>query len=631
MKRLFLSILAGLLAVGTTNANIINVPADQQTIQAGINAATDGDTVLVQPGNYIENINFLGKNIVVGSLFLTTGDTANISQTIIDGNAAGSVVTFASGEVSSVLTGFTIQNGLAYQGGGIYSMNSSPILDNVIISGNIANEEGGGIYHIYNVLTISNCAISNNSAAKGGGMICHWSANASIKNTTITNNTSGAGGGGITSWDSNINLEHVTVEGNIASTWGGGIDSYRSNVTVTNCDFIGNEARDGTGGGINCTYGQTFAAFSVAINNTVVENNSATNRSGGIHVATWDSISVEVSIDNCDITNNVAGAYTGLYIRGKGVHFNVSNCLITENEAKDFAAGGGFSSNSTGIVSNCLIASNNAATDGGIWNSGGLSVWSGANVDFLNCTFADNSAAYGDGLTVGGGGMATATNCIFWGNSSEQIALATWSSQGGTLMVNYCDIQGARDSVNVVDALSTLNWGIGNTDENPLFVDPGNRDFRLQDASPCIGAGIDSIEIAGVWLKVPITDIAGNTRPNPAGSMPDLGAYESPFALPVGVANHSSKEIPEFFVLRQNYPNPFNPSTTIEFALAKRSAVQLKVFDIVGREVATLVDEAMTPGRYKVAFEPIDLSSGVYFYRITAGEFMQTKRLLLLK
>ena len=104
------------------SATTINVPADQATIQAGIDAAVDGDTVLVQPGTYVENINFSGKNIVVGSLYLTTQDTSYISQTVIDGNQSGSVVTFESGEnSSSKLSGFTIQNGYGTGfGGGEY-------------------------------------------------------------------------------------------------------------------------------------------------------------------------------------------------------------------------------------------------------------------------------------------------------------------------------------------------------------------------------------------------------------------------------------------------------------------------------------------------------------------------------
>jgi hypothetical protein len=86
------------LPVGST---IINIPADYSTIQQGINASIDGDTVLVQPGTYVENINFNGQNIVLGSLFLTTGDTSYISQTVIDGDSAGTVLTLTSGENSA--------------------------------------------------------------------------------------------------------------------------------------------------------------------------------------------------------------------------------------------------------------------------------------------------------------------------------------------------------------------------------------------------------------------------------------------------------------------------------------------------------------------------------------------------
>jgi hypothetical protein len=114
----------------------------------------EGDTLLVSPGTYTENINYNGKNIVVGSLYLTTQDTSYISSTIIDGNQAGSVVTFANGESSAaVLSGFTIQNGKAtgsFIVGGIHCNNSSPSIKNLIITNNIGAEtsddgKGGGI------------------------------------------------------------------------------------------------------------------------------------------------------------------------------------------------------------------------------------------------------------------------------------------------------------------------------------------------------------------------------------------------------------------------------------------------------------------------------------------------------
>ena len=101
-------------------ATVINVPADHPTIQTGIANAAKGDTVLVAPGTYIENISFDGKNIVVGSLILTLEDTSLVSETIIDGNLSGSVVTFTEGENNlAVLRGFTITGGSSYDGGGI--------------------------------------------------------------------------------------------------------------------------------------------------------------------------------------------------------------------------------------------------------------------------------------------------------------------------------------------------------------------------------------------------------------------------------------------------------------------------------------------------------------------------------
>jgi hypothetical protein len=89
--------------------------------------------------------------------------------------------------------------------------------------------------------------------------------------------------------------------------------------------------------------------------------------------------------------------------------------------------------------------------------------------------------------------------------------------------------------------------------------------------------------------------------------------------------------LPTAFRLEQNYPNPFNPSTTIRFAIPQRSHVTLKLYDILGRKVATLVDERLQPGEYKVVFDAGALASGVYVYRIQAGEFVRSMKLMLLK
>ena len=100
--------------------------------------------------------------------------------------------------------------------------------------------------------------------------------------------------------------------------------------------------------------------------------------------------------------------------------------------------------------------------------------------------------------------------------------------------------------------------------------------------------------------------------------------------LPSAVEELSS-EIPDQFELLQNYPNPFNPSTTITFSIPRSSFVILKVFNILGEEVKSLVSEERAPGTYTVKWDASGNASGVYFYRLQAGGFVDTKKLLLIR
>ena len=99
---------------------------------------------------------------------------------------------------------------------------------------------------------------------------------------------------------------------------------------------------------------------------------------------------------------------------------------------------------------------------------------------------------------------------------------------------------------------------------------------------------------------------------------------------PMGV-EASNSSIPSNYALEQNYPNPFNPATTIRYSIAGTSRVTLRVFDILGRQVRSLVNATQAPGQYAVSFNAQDLSSGVYFYQLSAGSFTETKKLMLLK
>ncbi len=200
MNRFIYSIVLVLISSIFSLATIINVPADSATIQGGINLAIDSDTVLVQPGIYVENINFNGKNIVVGSLTLTTDDTSYISQTVIDGSGmlGRRCVTFENGEDSTaVLCGFTLANvNEGGHGAGIYLNNSSPRLSFLMIKNNIAGwdhelggRSGGGIYCENSISVITNVIVQNNVSQKGGGIFC-LNSDIVLDNVVVSGNKS---------------------------------------------------------------------------------------------------------------------------------------------------------------------------------------------------------------------------------------------------------------------------------------------------------------------------------------------------------------------------------------------------------------------------------------------------------
>lgn len=189
-------------------AVIINVPADYSTVQGGINASLDGDTVLVAPGRYHENINFMGREILLTSNFIFDPDSSYLYQTILDGDSLDTVVMFNSDEDSlSVLAYITITNGFgtgAYgSGGGVTCWLASPIIMGCNIEYNyVVDGYGGGIYSMNASPIIQYCLIHHNLAiddsvqySSGGGIWVREGAPAIFRNKIYNNHASKRGGG----------------------------------------------------------------------------------------------------------------------------------------------------------------------------------------------------------------------------------------------------------------------------------------------------------------------------------------------------------------------------------------------------------------------------------------------------
>lgn len=577
MKKIVFTVI-GLLSMSLlAYSQIIIVPTDQPTIQDGINAANNGDTVLVIEGTYFENINMMGKEITLASEFIIDEEDSHITNTVIDGSQSSnpdqsSVITLISGEsINTTICGFTIKNGGGNfpdpfgqsSGGGIYCVESGVTLsDNNIVDNQLDTENssyGGGVFCYHSDIVIRNCMLFNNIATRGGGIYSQNSNIGSYNNDFMTNSAIENGGG---FYFANNNNSPMDIE-----------------LIVANNFFVGNDCEETTGG--------------------LTIRNDADN-----------GTNVEVAIYGSEIAESNAAQRSGLNLRGNNLFFIVYNSSFSYNLADNYAAGVSLADQCAGEFYNCIFHSNQADLLGSGYNSGGVSLWNGAEAEFQNCVFADNTASFGSGLTVGGGGVGMAVNSIFWNNSTDQIALTSWDTQGGTLDILYCDIEGGTEGINLSPE-SVLNTGAGNINSDPIFAGFGEDPYSILDGSPCIDVGTTDTN----GLELPSFDIIFNVRiwdGNGDGTaVIDMGAYEYN-SEPVGYFN----KITDRNLLVSAYPNPASLEITFSVHNSNDLIIKLEILDINGRVIKS---EKNSLQKSKITTNVSGMKSGVYFGRLITG------------
>jgi len=289
-------------------AATIHVPADYPTIQAGIDAAVNGDTVLVADGTYTGAGN---KDIDFGGKAITVQSENGPGNCIIDCEDSGRGFYFHTSEgEGSVLSGFTIKNGHEDFGGGILCEDTSPQIDGCVIRDSIADSGGGGIaFTGYQASpTIKNCFIRMNRASGGGGIyIAHLDPNAT-----------------------NPNIDNCTILENTATNEGGGIyifgNTGRQKPLCSNSIIRGNSAVNG--GGIFCCY------FSSTFVNCLIAQNTASASGGGIYSVGDPS---KPAFINCTICDNTAAMNGGGTI--SAIDGTYTDCIIFSNSPNQLGTG----------------------------------------------------------------------------------------------------------------------------------------------------------------------------------------------------------------------------------------------------------------------------------------------------
>lgn len=286
----------------------IVVPEDYPSIQSAIDAADDGDVIVVASGVYSENINFNGKAITVRST--NPDDPAVVEATVIDGGARGPVVTFTSRETTNaVLMGFTITNGLGMakqtSGGGIAIKLSSPQIKCNVIRGNRSLHDGGGI--------------------------CVWQGDPLVADNVIADNQAYDSGGGVYAVFSSLLLVDNIIDDNEAGSRGGGVHANTSSATIVNNTIRANGARDGAG---------LHIASELDGQHVVSDNYIAGNMTKG----DW-------------------GYGGGVYLSSTGTNLEFIGNTIIQNAA--YSGGGLYISNCKGTMIGQNVMAQNQATYGG--------------------------------------------------------------------------------------------------------------------------------------------------------------------------------------------------------------------------------------------------------------------------
>jgi hypothetical protein len=626
---------AGSLMQAVSDAN--NTPGGDTIIFAiNIRGTIDNNATLTPT----ESLTIIGPGPDL--LAITSGGTGRVIYLDAQGESFSfSGLTISGGHISSGA------------GAGIFARDGELIIKNCIIKDNVnsyQNAGGGGIYAITSQVYIENSLIENNTSNLGGaGMSLAASTVTVVKNSSIIGNTvgsssSGWGGGGI--YVSGIlAMDNCTISGNSHPIRGGAIEVYGF-VNLNSCTVTENSA-DECGGIYEDSPSQEDTI--VVLENSLIGLNASLIGGGNdLHGRIYSNgYNLINDYAGATISGNTTGNILGQYpLLGSLQNYSPTvmfHPLLTGSPAID----NGNNATCLSLDQRGIYRPQDGDENGNaVADIGAIEMIVDSDVDGISDIEEKgpngNDPTY-DGDTDGTPDWQQSSVASLW-NYNHEIYL-TISQPGGNSLIDVKAIDnpspedapnvdfpvgffsfiinlqgGSSCSVNMFFPQSVVvenYYKYGQTPNLPMdhwyefmydnqtgvsIIEPNEITIYFVDGE----RGDDDITVNGYIIE-------------PGGPVGYVTDVESEEALPLA------------FNLEQNYPNPFNPSTTIQYAISSRQFVTLKVYDILGNEVATLVNEEKSAGNYKVEFKGASLSSGIYFYQLSAGKFVETKKMLYLK
>ncbi|MBU8922322.1 MAG: T9SS type A sorting domain-containing protein [Bacteroidales bacterium] len=640
--------------VSTTGGDIYpySTPAWAATsVQDAVDAAAFYDSIMVCEGTYNESVGITKPIHMMGG-WNTTFTARDPETNVTTLSAGGSVVSFVSVLLGTPgIEGFHLVNGTGtaailplngIYGGGVMTYSSAALIKDNVFTGcgytSVTGFSGGGAIACYDgTVTITGNKIIDCVAQCGGGIYL-YQASATITGNTISGCLS--------------NLEFTGLRN------GGGIYALHAPINLS-----GNSIHDNTGyregGGI-------YARLSTAISSgDSIYSNSVSSNGGGIY-----SDHSRVSLSGCFIgENDAVSSGGGIFLKGE--QFDIENSILTMNHTTSMA-GGIFADSTWGDWTNNTIDRNTA-------------LYAGGNVFMLNAVSMDvrnNMITYG---SPNGFQPSMATNITFqyndcYGNTPEDLTVIIPDTTNifrhphysDTLLVDY---QLSLHSGGIDTGDPSISDIDGSLSDIGAFGGPGSSSLAPEYVQNLAATAINDTTIEITWdARLPggldyfaiYADSSENFIPDESNfltTLPpdensyqdsdldscmyyrvniiDLNGYASGYSNVGGDCidgtTTDTGDLPSYVnMLAQNYPNPFNGNTTITYSIASPARVVLKIYDTAGRLIRTLEDRDREAGQYQIHWNGKDnaarpVASGVYFMRVAADDFNQTKKIVYLR